>query len=205
MRTEQREIRTGDHTVQFQETTLAQDGGGKWQPREVREGVIKDDGEEQTREETVSRPDSDGKLAVVQRTVNKEAAGAGGETRATTENYSVDLPGAAPDGRLHPVERVTTIHGTGRDGRQSTRTQVEQPNPGSPTEGMRVTGGTIEVVRPGPGGTTHETRAIESLNGGGGPGTIWVDMGTSDKPAHGQVNVAPPAKPIQAPSSQPKQ
>jgi hypothetical protein len=214
-RTEQRETRSGDHAVQFEKTTSVKDGAGYWRPREVRQGVIKEDGKEQTRDESVLQPDSDGKLALVNRTVSKEAAGASGETQATTETYTVDLPGATRDGTLHPVERVTTIHRAGQGGGQSTQTRVEQANPDSPT-GMRVTGETIEVVRPGPGGTTHQTRTVESLNDNGSPGAVWIDMGTSDKPAHGQVNLAAPAqatpaqaapgKPTPAPEqSQPKQ
>ncbi len=195
VRTEQRETKNADHTVQFQKSTLVQDGGGRWQAREVRQGVIKEDGAEHSREESVLQPDSEGKLAVVQRTVSKEAASASGETRGTTETYSVDLPGAPRDGSLHPVQRVTTVHRADQGGRQSTETQIEQPNPGSPASGMRVTGGTIDIVRSGADGTTHETRTIQSLDGGGSLGAVWVDMGTSDKPSPGQVNVAPAAKP----------
>jgi hypothetical protein len=135
---------------------------------------------------------------VIQRTVSKEAAGADGETRATTDTYSIDLPGAARDGDLHPVERVTTSHRAGQSG-QSTQTQVEQPNPGSPTAGMRVTGETIDIVRPGSDGTTRESRTIESLGGDGSLGVVWVDMGSSNKPA-AQGAVAPPAQP---PAQQP--
>jgi hypothetical protein len=198
IRTEARETRTGEHTTQFQKTTSMPDGEGHWQPQEVKKGVITQNGKQQTKEETVLRPDSEGKLEVIQRTVSKEAAGADGETRATTDTYSIDLPGAARDGDLHPVERVTTSHRAGQSG-QSTQTQVEQPNPGSPTAGMRVTGETIDIVRPGSDGTTRESRTIESLGGDGSLGVVWVDMGSSNKPA-AQGAVAPPAQP---PAQQP--
>jgi hypothetical protein len=193
IRTEAREARTGEHTTQFQKTTSMPDGEGHWQPSEVKKGVITENGKQQTKEETVLRPDSEGKLEVIQRTVSKEAAGADGETRAATDTYSIDLPGAARDGDLHPVERVTTIHRTGQSG-QSTRTQIEQPNPGSPTDGMQVTGETIDIVRPGTDGKTRESRTIESLNGNGDLGVVWVDMGTSNKPAS-QGAAAPAAQP----------
>ena len=193
IRTEARETRTGEHTTQFQKTTSMPDGEGHWQPSEVKKGVITENGKEQTKEETVLGPNSEGKLEVIQRTVSKEGAGADGETRATTDTYSIDLPGAARDGDLHPVERVTKIHRTGQSG-QSTQTQVEQPNPGSPTSGMQVTGETIDIVRPGTSGTTRESRTIESLNGNGDLGVVWVDMGASNKPAT-QGAPAPSAQP----------
>ena|SRR5208283_704907 len=197
IRKEERETRTGEHTVQYQKTTSMPDGGGNWQPREVKKGVVTGDGKEQTKDETVLRPDSDGNLEVIQRTVSKEAAAADGETRATTDTYSIDLPGAARDGDLHPVERVTTIQRTSQGGGQATQTQIEQPNPGSPTEGMRVTGEAIDIVRPGSGGATRETRTIESLNGDGSLGVVWVDMGTSDKPT-GQGAAKAPSPPAAA-------
>lgn len=195
IRTEARETRTGERTSQFQKTTSMPDGEGHWQPSEVKKGVITENGKEQTKDETVLRPDSEGKLEVIQRTVSKEAAGADGETRATTDTYSIDLPGAARDGDLHPVERVTTIHRAGQSG-QSTQTQVEQPDPGSPTLAMRVTGETIDIVRPGSDGTSRESRTIESLNGNGDLGVVWVDMGASTKPS----TQGAPAPAAQAPA-----
>jgi hypothetical protein len=199
IRTEARESRTGEHTTQFQKTTSMPDGEGHWQPNEVRKGVITEKGKEQTKEETVLRPDSEGKLEVIQKTVSKEAAGVDGETRATTDTYSVDLPGAARDGDLHPVERVTTIHRTGQSG-QTTETQVEQPNPGAPTLGLRVTGESIDIVRPGSGGTTNESRTIESLNGDGSLGVVWVDMGSTNKPATQGTAATPSQAPAQKPA-----
>lgn len=64
-RVERREIQT-DHTVQFRQSTLVQDGSGHWQAYEVREGIIKQNGTNRTSKETVLRPGSDGKMVVVQ-------------------------------------------------------------------------------------------------------------------------------------------
>jgi hypothetical protein len=215
LRTDQRDTRTGEHTIQFQKTTLLKDGNGSWQTAEVRQGVIKDDGKEQTREETVSQPNSDGKLAVVRRDVTKQAALPGGETKTTSETDSVDLPGTPRESSLHPVERISTTHVSEPDGGQTTRTTVQQPNPGSPTEGMQVTVQTIDTIQPGPGGIARETRTIESFNGQN-PSAIWVDIGRSDKPAAASASPgspqagsgpgqAPPIKAASSPQSQPKQ
>jgi len=161
MRTERRETQS-DHTVEFQETNVMPDGNGNWETREVRQGVVKEEGERRSQEENVLRPDSDGKLAIVQRTIRKEIAGAGGERQATTETYSIDLPGATRDGSLHPVERVITVSRASQDGQQSTHTLVEKPNPGAPTQGMRVTSQALEVVVRGSDGVAHETRSLEA-------------------------------------------
>jgi hypothetical protein len=183
LRTQQRDIRTDDHTVQFQKTTMLNDGSGNWLTSEVRQGVIRDDGKNQTREETVSQPDSDGKLAVVRREVSKQALDSSGAPKTTSETYSVDLPGVPRESNLYPVQRVTTTtSAASQDGEQSTQTRVEQPNPGSPTEGMQITVQTTDNVRLGPTGVAHETRTIESFNDVGNPNVVWVDIGRSDKP-----------------------
>jgi hypothetical protein len=64
-RVERREIQSPDHTVQFRQSTLVQDGSGYWQAYELREG-IKQSGTNRISKETVLRPGSDGKMVVVQ-------------------------------------------------------------------------------------------------------------------------------------------
>jgi hypothetical protein len=201
VRTERRETRSDDHTVRFQETNLMRDGNGNWQTLEVRQGVVKDDGKQRSKEENVLRPDSDGKLLVVQRTMSKEIASASGETQSTTETYSVDLPGATRDRNLHSVERVTTVRRVGQDGQRSTQTHVENPNPGSLTQGMRVTSQVDEFVTRGADGISHETRTLQTIDGSGSLGVVWVDMGISDKPVQVDVTVPTPAQSLAAQST----
>jgi len=193
VRTERQETRSPDHTVQFQESKLVRDSNSNWQTSEVRRGVIKDDDKRRTEEKTVLQPDSNGRLAIVQRTVSTEIAAAEGKSQTTTETYSVDLPGATRDGNLHPVERVTTLHQASQNGERSTLTRVEKPDPGSPSEGMRVTGQALEVVVRGSAGAV-ETRSVQALDGSGNMSVVWVDIGTSDKPAAVQVSVSTPGQ-----------
>lgn len=207
-RTDQRQTRTGPDTVQFQQTTLLKDGNGNWQTAEVRQGVTKDDGQEQTREETVSRPDADGNLAVVRRDVSTQPTRPGLDSQTTSTTYSVDLPGTPRESSLYPLQRVTTTSKMQADGRQTTQTTVRQPNPDSPTGEMQVTVQTTDTTQPGPNGLT-QTRTIQSFTGQI-PSTVWVDFGRSDKPAE-SISTSPqdalppaPTKPASSAQSQPK-
>src|SRR6266849_6086446 len=133
---QERETRRSDHTSEFRKSTLLLDGNGNWQLGEVREGVIKDNGKERTKEQRVLRPGTDGKLSVVERTVSRESETAPGEKRDTVETYSTDVPGSVGDGSLHLNQRVTTVHRARLDGGQATEEQIEQRNPGEPSAGL---------------------------------------------------------------------
>lgn len=196
--TVERQKRTSDHTVEFQKSTLLPDGAGNFQPYETREGTIKQDGKNQTTEERVSRRDAEGNMSAVSHTVSRESEAASGEKRSTVETYSADVPGSAPDGRLHLSRRETTVRQTGTDSGQTTQQQVEQPNPGDPDAGLRVTVQTTDSARPAAGGT-QQTRTIRSLDGSGNLGVVWVDMGKSSKPPAPPVQISPPEKPNEGP------
>lgn len=207
-RTDLRQTQTDPHTTQFQQTTLLKDGNGNWQTAEVKQGVAKDDGKQQTREETLSQPDADGNLVVVRRNVSTQPTVSGADSQTTSETYSVDLPGVPRESKLYPLQRVTTISKTDADGRQTTQTTVRQANPDSPAGELQVTVQTTDTTQPGPGGLTQR-RTIQSFTGQT-PATVWVDFGRSDKPAEpvstSPASAAPPAptKPASSPQSQPK-
>jgi len=195
--TQERQTKSSDHNVEFRKSTLLPDLNGNWQLSEVREGTVKDDGKDRTKEERVLRPGTDGNLSVVERTVSKESENAAGEKRDTVETYSTDLPGSAVDGSLHLNQRVTTVHRKGEDGAQSTEKQVEQRNPAQPSDSLRVTQQAIDIVRPGLGGTSRETQTIRSLDSNGSLGVVSVDTRKQDNAPAIQVDIAP-AKPRQA-------
>jgi hypothetical protein len=195
VRVERRETQNADHTVQFQQSTLVQDGSGQWQAREVRHGVVKRNGADRTSAERVWwRPGSDGNMVVVQRTVRKESAGPNGDSHESTETESVNLPWVPYDGSLHLVQQATSTHHVGRDGSKSTETQVEQPNAGSFASEMRVTSRALDVLRPGPAGTSQETTSIQWLDGGGSLSVVWVYVGNSTKSSDDQANLSLPAQ-----------
>jgi hypothetical protein len=191
MQTTERDTKSGDHTVEFRKSTLLPDLNGGWQTGEVREGTIKSDGTDRTREERVLRPGADGTLAVFERTVSKESENAAGEKRGTVETYSNNLPGTPVDGSLRLNQRVTTVHRKGEDGTQSTTKQVEQRNPAQPSDSLQVTREAIDIVRPGLDGTTRQTQTLRSLDSNGGLGVVSVDTRKQDNAPAVQVNIAP--------------
>lgn len=192
MQSTERETKTSEHNVEFHKSTLLPDSNGNWQVNEVREGTIKDDGKNRTKEESVLRPGTDGNLSVVARTVSKESQNAAGEKRAMVETYANDS-GSPMDG-LRLEQRVITLHRKGDDGVQSTDQQIEQRNPGQPSDGLRVTEQAIDIVRPGTGGTTRETQTVRSLDSNGDLGVVSVDTRRQDNAPAVQVDIAPAKK-----------
>jgi len=195
VRVERRETQSDEDTVQFQQSTLVRsDASGQWQAREVREGVVTRNGTNHINEEKVSQLGPDHQMIVIERTVRKESVLPNGDSHESAEAESVDVPGTPRDGSLHPVRRVTSTHHVGKDGTASTETEVEEPNPGSPTSGMRVTSRTLEVVRPGPAGTSQQTTTIQSLDGGGSLREAWMYVTDSTNSSYGRANLASPAQ-----------
>jgi len=195
VRIERRETQSGEDTVQFQQSTLVRgDASGPWQAREVREGVVTRNDTNQINEEKVSQLGPDHQMIVIERTVRKESLLPNGDSHESVETESVDVPGTPRDGSLHLVQRVTSTHHVGEAGTASTETQIEEPNPGSPASGMRVTSRTLDVVRPGPAGTSQQTTTVQSLDGGGSLREAWVYVTDSTSSSYGWVNLASPAQ-----------
>jgi hypothetical protein len=194
MKVEERRKRGANDTVESQKTTLLPDGAGNWQVGEIRQATTRQEGKNRSTEERVSRPDAEGKLAEVSRTVSKESESPPGEKRNIVETYSVDTPGSARDGSLHLVERATTAQRTSSAGQQTTEQQMEQPNPGDPGSDLRVTTLTIDTVRPGPSGA-QATQTIQVRDANGSFGVVSVDTTKSDNIHAIQVQIAPSEKP----------
>src|SRR5579872_73132 len=189
----ERETKTSDHNVQFRKSISLPDSNGNWQVNEVREGTIKDDGKNRTKDESVLRPGTDGNLSVVARTVSTELQNAALEKRSTTETYASD-PASPADG-LRLQQRVITVDRKGDDGVQSTDKRIEQRDPGQPSDGLRVTEQAIDIVRPGAGGTTRETQTVRSLDSNGDFGVVSVDTRKQENAPAVKVDIAPAKTP----------
>ncbi len=198
MQTTERETKTSEHNVEFRKSTLLPDSNGNWQVNEVREGTIKEDGKNRTKQESVLRPGTDGNLSVVERTVSKESQNGAGEKRGTVETYASD-PGSPMDG-LRLEQRVTTVHRKSDDGVQSTDQRIEQRNPGQPSDGLLVTEQAIDIVRPGTGGATRETQTVRSLDSNGELGVVSVDTRKQENAPAVRVEIAPAKTPAAGPS-----
>jgi hypothetical protein len=189
MQTQERQKRSGD-TTEIQKTTLLPDSAGSWQVGEVRHTTIKDDAKTRSKEELVSRPDLDGNLSEVSRTVSEESGDGSGDRQKSESTYSIDVPGAARDNGLHLVQRVMTTQRTSSDGQQTTRLE-SQPDPGDPGAGLRATTVTTETVRLGPAGA-QATETIQLRNANGDLGVVSVDMTKADSVQATGVQIAPP-------------
>ena len=193
MQIEQREKHSADHTVAVQTSTLLPDGSGKWQVYERKESTTKEDGTERTTEEQLSRQDAEGKLEPVSRTLGKESENAAGEKKNTTETYSADITGLAPDGNLRLSQRITVVKRVGSDGAQTTEKRIEQLNGGDPAAGLQVTTKTLDSVKPGSSGTQETTR-IEARDGSGAFTVVSFDTQQSDNVHAINVEIAPQNK-----------
>jgi hypothetical protein len=182
------QIRSGD-AVEIKKTTLLPDGAGKWEVGEVRQTTVTDDGKIRRSEEQVSRPDSDGKLSEVSRTVGKESVDGSGEKQNSQETYSVDVPGMGRESGVQLVQRVATTQHANSDGQQ-TITVTEQPNPGNPGGGLRVITENTDTVRSGPSGA-QAVRTIQMRDGNWSRGEVFVDMSKSNNANAIEVQVAP--------------
>jgi hypothetical protein len=192
MQIEQRRVQGANDTVQTQTTTSLPDGEGNWQVNETKHITTQKDGKNTSKDERVSRLNSDGKLEEISHTVTHESESASGEKNNTTETYSLDVPGTPRDGNLHLVQRATTAQRTSSTGQQTTQRQVEQPDPGDPNAGLRVTILTTDTARPGTS-STRTTQTIQALNPDGSLSVVSVDTTKSDNTAV-QIQIAPPEK-----------
>jgi hypothetical protein len=171
------ESKKSDQLTEYKQSVSLPDANGSWRVSEVREGKITgSDAQNRVREENVIHPDLDGHLTVDQRTVTKDEKPAGGEKRQTVDTYSTYSPGSSPDG-MQLNERVVTVDKTNSGGSRSSVRQVQERDPGDSRAGVRPTSETIDIVRPGLGGTSHQEQTVRLVGADGKLNTVWVDMG----------------------------
>jgi hypothetical protein len=179
VRTQEIRKRSANGTIQSQ-TTLLHDGAGNWQVREIRQNTSTQAADELSSEEHIFRCGAEGKLIEVSRLLRTESNSSAGENQTREESYSVDLPGATPDGALHLVERTTRTQRNGSAGEQTTEERVEQTDPGDPNSGLRLSVLINDTMRPGPTGL-QTTRTIRARDANGRFAVVEVDMTRSDK------------------------
>ena len=185
-----RHTQDANGTVESRTTTLLPDGSGHWQIGEVRQETIRQDGGNRSSEDRIFRPDAEGKLSEVSRTVSKDS----GDNRSTVETYSADLPGTAPDGTLRLVQRATTTMRKNSNGQQTTQQQVEQVDPGAPDSGLRVTMQITDTAKQGASGT-QSTRTVQVGDPSNSLGVVSIDIAKPGTPSTVQVQIAPSEKP----------
>jgi len=182
-----------NNTLESEVSTLRRDGAGNWQVSELRQATIRDDGKTRSTEERVSRRDAEGKIGEVSRVVSMESENDSREKSGVEETYSIDVPGTTRDGALHLVERATATQHMTATGEQIAEKKVEQPNPGAPNSGLRLSIVVDDAVRRGPSGL-QATRTVRTRDPNVSFGVVEVDMTNSDKVLTIQVQETPSQK-----------
>jgi hypothetical protein len=190
--THELQTRGADHNIEVKTTTLVPDGNGKWEVGEVKEQTVTGNDQKRTTEEKVSRPDPEGKLSDVSRTIAEETGTSAGGRSNTVDTYSTVLPGIAGDGRLHLNQRVTTVQKKDTD-RETAEQQVEQPDPVYPNAGLQVTTKGNYIVKYGSSGT-EQTNTMQARDGSGTFHVFFVETRKSDQAPPAQVPTAPSDK-----------
>jgi hypothetical protein len=189
--TDEQQKRGDNDRIETTKTTKSVDSGkGGLDLAEISEKVVKQDGENRTTEESISRPDVEGNLAEVSRTVVKDTQ-SHGQILETAETYSMDVPGKARDGQFHLIQRVTTVR-SGDAGRTTTEQQIEQIDPVGLD--LKVMTKIADVVTSGPAGT-EQTKTTRARNSDGTFSVSSTETSNSDK--------APGTELPSSPSNQP--
>jgi len=182
-------------TVETEKTTWLPDVNGKWQVSEIRKNIATQEPGERKVEETVFRPDADGKLSQVSCVLSHEFNGNHGEKWSSAEAYSIDLPGTPRDGKLHLIERTTSNELSNSNGERVTDQALEQPNSGDPTADLRlsvlVNGDMVPTLS-----GEESTLTVRARDSNGSFGIVSVDTTKSDR--------IPAILIQQTPSEQPK-
>jgi hypothetical protein len=173
-------------------TTLLQDGNGRWQAAEIAERTVKEDGQNRSTEVRVSRRDFEGNVSPVSQVVAKDTQ-VNGQARETAETYSIDVPGSARDGKLHLVQRATTVQ-KNEPGRTTTKQEVEQPDPGDPQAGLGVTTKTTDTLVSGVSGTEETNTISVQYPGASNFTVVSVETKKSEQIPAIQVQISPADK-----------
>jgi hypothetical protein len=157
-------------TIETKKETLFPDLNGRWYTYEVREQTVNGDTEERITDERLSRRDFVGNVSPVSEVITKEKNVNGGLT-TTTDNYSVDVPGATRDQILHPLQSSTTVQTT-EAGRHVKETQVLQPD--AVEKGSSTVIKTKDIVVKDDAGT-EETITVVAQYPDGYPSVVSVE------------------------------
>lgn len=178
VQTLQLQKRDDDHTIEVKKTLLP-DGNGNWKVDELTEKRIKGNDRNRTTEERISRPDIEGRLSEILRTVGDETKDAEGDKNIIIDKYSRDVPGGTSDGRMHWTQRVTTIQ-KNCSGGEKTVQQVERPNPGNPSDGSQVIAKTRYTAQSADSGSNQE-KATQVTDGNGAFKVFYLETRKSER------------------------
>jgi hypothetical protein len=193
LQTQELQKRIADHRVEVKKTLLRPNSSGNWEIAEVKATALKEDNKNRTSEERISRPDSEGGLSEVSRTVGKETENAAGDKNTTVETYFTNAPGVAADGSLRLNWQVTTVQKADSGGK-TTEQQSKQPNPNGTNGDLQVTTKTKYTVRYA-ASSTEETKTIQEREINGTFNVVSAEVRKSDQAPASQEQLAPSENP----------
>jgi hypothetical protein len=193
LQTQELQKRIADHRVEVKKTLLRPNSSGNWEIAEVKATALKEDNKNRTSEERISRPDSEGGLSEVSRTVGKETENAAGDKNTTVETYFTNAPGVAADGSLRLNWQVTTVQKADSGGK-TTEQQSKQPNPNGTNGDLQVTTKTKYTVRYA-ASSTEETKTIQERDINGTFNVVSAEVRKSDQAPASQEQLAPSENP----------
>ena len=198
----QKQLQPG--TTEYTKSVSLRDGSGNWQVNEIRQGTIEKTADTETKRESVSRLNADGKMAMAERTVSKETT-AGGEQRKQVQTFSTSMGGvtAYPDGQMHLDRQVTTVTRTNAGGQQVTTKTVDQRSQADPDAPLRPSQRVVDLSSSGLEGVKQQTVTIQSSNPDGGMDVVSVDTKRTTGSGPVTVDTRKPA-PQKAASPPPK-
>ena len=148
-RTEHTARRINPGVVRHDSTHLVRDINGGWKPVEIRRGEARESGtSERIEEETIQRPDVNGKLTVTETHVIRRS-NANDQEHEVIETYAPSTNGwPDADGRPPLSQRVHLTTTATADGGHYTVEEVEARSRIAPNEPMRVIRRIVTTVRP---------------------------------------------------------
>lgn len=147
------------------------DGNGGWAPtRKTVTSTSKQSGGAKTEEKNLYLLNADGNMTLARRVVTRNWKAKNGQEHKVTSTYVVP-PGATLNGangnRLNLMQQVSSVKTVNANGTVETRQQTAERSLVSPSNGMQVTGGVVDVASPTKSGVmqTHQTVYTQDGNG----------------------------------------
>jgi len=126
MQVNEQQKQSSNGTIKTKKETLFPELSGRWQTYEVHEQTVRGDDQNRTTDDRLFRRDYVGNISAVSEVVTAET-NANGRFTSSSQTYSIDIPGSARDGSLHPSQSSKTVRTT-EPGGIVTETQVVRPD-----------------------------------------------------------------------------
>jgi hypothetical protein len=175
MEVNEQQKRSPNGTIETKKETLFPELSGRWQTYEVHEQTVRGNDQNRTTDDRVFRRDYVGNISPLSEVVTTET-NANGQSTTSSQTYSVDVPGSARDGSMHPFQSSTLVRTT-EPTRTITQTQVVRSD--AEEKGMNSVFTTMDIKTQGSSGT-EETITVTARYPDGYPSVVSVEKRKSE-------------------------